>query len=85
VLSNLTRDPLHVVGFPCKHIEVRFDEVNERAFLFRIERCPDTESMAIVKDNASLMSLVGSKEQAARLDDSEDQERPSGRWMTAPQ
>jgi hypothetical protein len=38
VLGNLPRDPLHVEGFPCKHIKVCFEEVDERTFLFRIER-----------------------------------------------
>jgi hypothetical protein len=42
VLGNLSRDPLHVEGFPCEHVEVRFEEVDERAFLFMIERRPDT-------------------------------------------
>jgi hypothetical protein len=48
VLGNLPRDPLHIGGFPCKHVEVRFEEVDERAFLFRIERRSDTEFAAIV-------------------------------------
>jgi hypothetical protein len=40
VLGNLSRDPFHVGGFPHEHIVVRFEEVDERAFLFRIERRP---------------------------------------------
>jgi hypothetical protein len=36
VIGNLSWDPLHVGGFPCEHIEVRFEEVDECAFLFRI-------------------------------------------------
>jgi hypothetical protein len=57
-------------GDPCKHVEVLFEEVDERAFLFRIERRPNTERPAIVGDDRILTSLPGSKEQAARLDDS---------------
>jgi hypothetical protein len=56
-------------GDPCKHVEVRFEEVDERAFLFRIERRPDTECTAVVGDNRILDVLGGSKEQAACLDD----------------
>jgi hypothetical protein len=69
-LDNLSQDPLHVGGFPCEHIEVRFEEVDERAFLFRIERRPDTERTTVVGDDRILDILAGSKEQAARLDDS---------------
>jgi hypothetical protein len=54
VLGNLSRDPLHVRGFPCKHVEVRFEEVDERTFLFRIERRPDTERTAIIGDDRIL-------------------------------
>jgi hypothetical protein len=71
VLDNLFRDSLNVGGFPCKHVEVCFEEVNERAFLFRIERRPDTERTAVVGDDRILDVLAGSKEQAACLDDSE--------------
>jgi hypothetical protein len=59
VLGNLSRDPLHVRGFPCKHIEVHFEEVNERAFLFRIEHRPDTERTAVVEDDRILDVLGG--------------------------
>jgi hypothetical protein len=59
VLGNLPRDPLHVRGFPRKHVEVRFEEVDERAFLFRIERCPDTEFAAIVGDDRILNIFGG--------------------------
>jgi hypothetical protein len=51
VLGNLSRDPLHVGGFPCEHVEVRFEEVDERTFLFRIERRPDTERMTVIGDD----------------------------------
>jgi hypothetical protein len=63
VLGNLSRDPLHVGGFPCKHIEVRFEEVNERAFLFRIERRPDTECTTIVGDDR-ILDVLGGLERA---------------------
>jgi hypothetical protein len=65
VLGNLSRDPLHVGGFPCKHIEVRFEEVDERAFLFRIERRPDTELAAIVGDDR-ILDILGGLERAGR-------------------
>jgi hypothetical protein len=63
VLGNLSQDPLHVGGFPCKHIEVRFEEVDERAFLFRIERGPDTESTAIIRDDR-ILDIIGGLERA---------------------
>jgi hypothetical protein len=59
VLGSLPRDPLHVGGFPRKHVEVRFEEVDKRAFLFRIERHPDTEFAAIVEDDRILNVLGG--------------------------
>jgi hypothetical protein len=59
VLDNLSQDPLHVEGFPCKHIEVRFEEVDERAFLFRIKRRPDTERTSVVRDDRILDFLGG--------------------------
>jgi hypothetical protein len=65
VLGNLSQEPLHVGGFPCKHIEVRFEELDERAFLFRIERRPDTECTAIVGDNY-ILDILGGLERAGR-------------------
>jgi hypothetical protein len=72
VLDNLSRDPLHVGGFPCKHIEVRFEEVDERAFLFRIEHRPNTERMTVVGDD-HILDVLGGLERAGhslgRLED----------------
>jgi hypothetical protein len=65
VLGNLSRDPLHVGGFPCKHIDVRFEEVNERAFLFRIEHRPDTERTTIVGDGR-ILDVLGGLERVGR-------------------
>jgi hypothetical protein len=65
VLSNLPRDLLHVEGFPCKHIEVRFEEVDELAFLFRIERRPDTECTTVVGDD-HILDILGGLERAGR-------------------
>jgi hypothetical protein len=59
VLGILSRDPLHVGGFPCEHVEVLFEEVDERSFLFRIERHPDTERAAVVADDRILDVLGG--------------------------
>jgi hypothetical protein len=61
VLGNLSRDPLHVGDFPREHVEVRLEEVDKRTFLFRIERRPDTERMAIVRDGRILDVLGGLK------------------------
>jgi hypothetical protein len=63
VLDNLFRDPLHVRGFPCKHIEVRFEEVDECAFLFRFERCPDMERTTIIGDTY-ILDILGGLERA---------------------
>jgi hypothetical protein len=65
VLDNLSRDPLHVGGFTCKHIEVRFEEVDERAFLFRIESRPDMERTAIVGEDR-ILDVLGGLERAGR-------------------
>jgi hypothetical protein len=65
VLGNLSRDPLHVGGFPCKHIEVRFEEVDECAFLFRIERRPDTERTTVIGDD-HILDVLGGLERAGR-------------------
>jgi hypothetical protein len=65
VLGNLSRGPLHVGGFPRKHVEVRFEEVDERTFLFRIERRPDTEIAAIVGDDR-ILDILGRLERAGR-------------------
>jgi hypothetical protein len=65
VLSNLPRDPLHVGGFPCKHVDVLFEEVDERAFLFRIERRPDTERTTIIGDR-HILDILGRLEGACR-------------------
>jgi hypothetical protein len=70
VLGNLSRDPLHVGGFACKHIEVRFEEVDEHAFLFRIECHPDTEHTVVVGDDRILDVLGGLERAGACLDDS---------------
>jgi hypothetical protein len=63
VLGNLSRDPLHVRGFPREHVEVRFEEVDDHAFLFRIERRPDTERTAIVGDD-HILDVLGGLERA---------------------
>jgi hypothetical protein len=63
VLDNLSWDPLHVGGFPCKHIEVRFEEGDERAFLFRIDLRPDTERVAVVGDDR-ILDILGRLERA---------------------
>jgi hypothetical protein len=72
VLGNLRRDPLHVGGFPCKHVEVHFEEVAERTFLFRIERRPDTERTTVVGDDR-ILDILGGLERAGctlgRLED----------------
>jgi hypothetical protein len=65
VLDNLSRDSLHVKGFPCKHIKVRFEEVNECAFLFRIECHPDTECAAVIGDNR-ILDVLGRLERPGR-------------------
>jgi hypothetical protein len=65
MLSNLSRDPLHVGGFPRKHVKVRFEEVDERAYLFRIERRPNTELAAVVGDDR-VLDILGGLERAGR-------------------
>jgi hypothetical protein len=65
VLGNLSRDPLHVGGFPREHLEVRFEEVDECAFLFRIERRPDTELVAVVGDDR-VLDILGRLDRAGR-------------------
>jgi hypothetical protein len=65
VLGNLSWDPLHVGGFPCEHIEVRFEEVDEHAFLFRIEHHPNTERTAVVGDDR-ILDVLGGLERAGR-------------------
>jgi hypothetical protein len=60
VIGNLSRDSLHVGGFPCEHVEVCFEEVDERAFLFRTERCPDMKRATIIGDSRILDALAGS-------------------------
>jgi hypothetical protein len=65
VLGNLSRDPLHVKGFQCEHVEVRLEEVDERAFLFRVEGRPDTKLAAIVRDD-SVLDIPGGLEGADR-------------------
>jgi hypothetical protein len=52
---------LGILGFPGKHIKVRFEEVDERAFLFRIERRPDTEHTTAYGDDRILDILDGLK------------------------
>jgi hypothetical protein len=58
VLGNLSWDPLRVRGFSCEHIEVWFEEVDERAFLFRIERHPNTEHTTVVGDDC-ILDILG--------------------------
>ena len=43
VLSEFPRDTRHVRRFPCKDVPVLTDELDERAFLFRIHVCADDE------------------------------------------
>jgi hypothetical protein len=65
VLGNLSRDPLHVGGFPCEHVEVRFEKVDMHAFLLRIEHRPDTERTTIVGDDR-ILDVVGGFKRAGR-------------------
>jgi hypothetical protein len=57
MLDDLPWNPQHVRGLPCKHVEVCSEEIDERAFLFRIERRPDTERAAIIRDGYLLGRL----------------------------
>jgi hypothetical protein len=66
VLDNLFQDPLHVGGFAREHVEVRFEEIDESAFLFRIERHPDTELAAVVRDDR-VLEILGGLERAGRM------------------
>jgi hypothetical protein len=65
VLNNLSQDPLHVGGFPCKDIVVRFEEVDERVFLFRIEHRLDIEHTIVVRDSC-ILDVIGEHEGASR-------------------
>jgi hypothetical protein len=65
VLGNLSRDPLHVGVFPRERVELPFEEVNERAFLFRIEHRLDTERTTIVGDDR-ILDVVDRLERAGR-------------------
>jgi hypothetical protein len=65
VLGNLSQDPLHVDGFPCEHVEVCFEEVDECTFLFRIEHHPDTECTAIIRDDR-ILDVLGGLKRASR-------------------
>jgi hypothetical protein len=44
-------------------MEVRFEEVDERAFLFRIERRPDKERTTVVEDDR-ILDVLGELESA---------------------
>jgi hypothetical protein len=60
--SSLISSPitLHLLSLKRRrHVEVHFEEVDERAFLFRIEHHPDTERVAIVGDDRILDILSG--------------------------
>jgi hypothetical protein len=65
VFGNLSRGPLIVGGFPRKHIEVRFEEVDEHTFLFRIERHPDMERTTVIRD-IHILDVFGGLERAGR-------------------
>jgi hypothetical protein len=52
-------------GFHANTSRFAFEEVDERAFLFRIERRPDTERMAVVKDSR-ILDVLGRLESAGR-------------------
>jgi hypothetical protein len=71
VLGYLSRNAHHIGGFPRKHVEVLFEEVDECAFLFRIEHHPDTECATIVGDG-HIPDIFGGLKRAgrSRLDDS---------------
>jgi hypothetical protein len=65
VLGSFSWDPLYIGGFPRENVKVRFEEVNERAFLFRIERHPDTKRTTIVRDD-HILDVLGGLERAGR-------------------
>jgi hypothetical protein len=46
-------------------VEVRFEEVDERAFLFRIKRRPDMELASIVGGDR-VLDILGGLERAGR-------------------
>ena len=47
MLGDLPQDARHIRGFPRKDVLVGVEEVDERAFLFRGERGPDTDFFAL--------------------------------------
>jgi len=43
VLSEFPRDTWHVRRFPCEDVSILMDELDERAFLFVRQTCPNSE------------------------------------------
>jgi hypothetical protein len=70
VLGNLSWDPLHVGGFPREHIEFTLRKSTSALSYLGSSVVPIRSVRPLLETTASLRSLAGSKEQAARLDDS---------------
>ena len=60
MLDQLLRNAKHVSRFPCKHVDVSTNEVDERVFLFGVEMGPDPSCPTFVADHElNLLCVFG--------------------------
>jgi hypothetical protein len=51
VLGQLSRDSRHVHRFPCEHVSIVLQELDERAFLFVVEAGTDDCGLAFIRES----------------------------------
>lgn len=63
MLGDFPWDPWHVRRSPCDDVSVGLEEVNDRAFLFIRQRCPDASPLGQVRGvDRYLLHLLGKLE-----------------------
>ena len=68
MLGEILRDTRHVLWGPCKNVSILTEEVDELAFLFTVQVCPnDGKPLRILRVQRYLLSLLGRLEGALRI------------------
>src|SRR3954468_17914350 len=59
VLSEFPRDTWHIRGFPCKDVPILTEELDEHAFLFIKQLCPNDELLTrITRDKVNFLCIL---------------------------
>ena len=68
MLGEILRDTRHALWGPCKDVSILTEEVDELAFLFTVQVCPnDSKPFRVLRVQRYLLRLLGRLEGALRI------------------